>query len=168
MCVDHHCVLTATTTSPQEFDRPNSAYMLIYERVTVPTSTPSPAQASPGGGLLQGLSLASPGKGLSPPLPYDMAPVLFHVRCHWFPVSMSSFCETWSCLLLWSLGNQLFSPCALPQAVMLSNITNVEQQHLLHRDYFSLVLGMLEASVPGGQGRAKIRCALVAEVLCCG
>lgn len=50
------------------------------------------------------------------------------------------------------------APCL--QTKMATNITNVELQHLLHRDYFALVLGMMEACVPGEQGHAKIRSVL--------
>lgn len=76
LTVDHHML-----TILQEFDRPNSAYMLIYERAAAPPCNISAAQASPGGDLLQGLSVTSPpSKGRPSSLPYDMAPVLFYVR----------------------------------------------------------------------------------------
>lgn len=50
---------------------------------------------------------------------------------------------------------------------MASNLSNVELQHLLHRDYFSLILGLLEACVPGDEGHAKIRCVGTVLRWCC-
>ncbi|MCO5596319.1 hypothetical protein L7F22_050380 [Adiantum nelumboides] len=102
------------TTAPQEFDRPNSAYMLLYERSSVePVSACSPAQTA------MSLSRAEDEDGDE-------------------PMKEISLCDR-----LPSLSN-IQMPASVHRSVWQENLRFIHENHLMDKDYFRFILRLVE------------------------
>eukprot|EP00245_Coleochaete_scutata_P011528 TRINITY_DN429_c0_g2_i1.p1 TRINITY_DN429_c0_g2~~TRINITY_DN429_c0_g2_i1.p1 ORF type:complete len:2250 (-),score=350.03 TRINITY_DN429_c0_g2_i1:694-7287(-) len=121
------------TTAPQEFDRPNSAYMLLYERVSSPGSRESLSpQDSPS------VTGASDFKG------EEEEPEEFMKEMQRVARKTATYDK---CVQM---------PASIHRSVWEENLRFVHENHLLDKDYFRFLYKLVDMNLPMMEGRVRI------------